>query len=65
MGWAGHVARTRDERKVCNVLVGKPDEVPEACHLQCEVSPCVTCEHPVLAYIKPYHQYFYRVHPVV
>jgi hypothetical protein len=25
MRWAGHVARLGKERKVCNVLVGKPE----------------------------------------
>jgi hypothetical protein len=25
MRWAGHVARMGEERKVCNVLVGKPE----------------------------------------
>jgi len=25
MGWAGHVARCRERRGVCGVLVGKPE----------------------------------------
>jgi hypothetical protein len=25
MGWAGHVARMGEERKLCKVLVGKPE----------------------------------------
>jgi hypothetical protein len=42
------VARMGEERKVCNVLGESQMKFP----------PCVTCEHPVLGYIKPYHQYY-------